>query len=146
MGSEMILLDQTIIEDIRRHGEEEYPHECCGMLLGTLQPDHVKKITERLPLSNAREDGARHNRFFISPLEFMKCERIALGKQLDILGIYHSHPDHPAAPSEYDREHALPFYSYIIVSVLNAKAEDITSWILKDDRSSFFPESILNGE
>jgi proteasome lid subunit RPN8/RPN11 len=142
----MIVLDQKIIQGIRQHGEEEYPYECCGMLLGTLLPDQVKQIKEHWPLSNARENSARHNRFLISPVEFMKCERIARSKQMDILGVYHSHPDHPASPSEYDREHAFPFYSYVIVSVAKGKAEDLTSWQLEGDRSGFISERILHGE
>jgi proteasome lid subunit RPN8/RPN11 len=142
----MILLDEKTIRDIRQHGEAEYPQECCGMLLGRLLSDRTKKIEECLLLSNARENSARHNRFLITPVEFMKCDRIARSKQLDILGIYHSHPDHPAAPSDYDREHAFPFYSYVIVSVANGKAEELTSWELEEDRSGFSAERILWGE
>jgi len=142
----MITLDKKTIQDIFRHGEAEYPHECCGFLLGKLLPDRLKKIEEHVPISNAREDTARHNRFRITPEDFMRCELRARKSQLDILGIYHSHPDHPASPSDYDLEHAFPIYSYVIVSIANGKAENLASWELDDDRSKFNSERILSGE
>jgi proteasome lid subunit RPN8/RPN11 len=95
-------------------------------------------------MGNSREDS-RRNRYLISPRELLAADRDAQKRGLDILGIYHSHPDHPARPSEYDREHALPWYSYIIVSVNRGVAGDLASWNLRDDRSAFDREE-LSGE
>ncbi len=142
----MILLSERSLQDIRSHGEAEYPGECCGVLLGRLLPDCVKEVEDHLPISNARENSARLNRFLITPDEFLRCELIARKRQLDIVGIYHSHPDHPASPSNYDLEHALPFYSYVILSIMDGKAANFTSWELENDRSRFNAERILLGE
>jgi len=125
---------------IREHGARDYPHECCGVLLGNQDGDN-KVITEARPLSNAREDS-KHNRFVISPQDMLESEKYARQKGLDLLGFYHSHPDHPARPSEYDREHAWPWWSYVIVSVQKGRPADLTSWVLAEDRSRFEEESV----
>ena len=126
---------------IRAHGERAYPHECCGFILGRL--DSAAKDAVRLePAENAREDEAQRNRFLITPDDYRAADRIARAEGLDVLGFYHSHPDAPARPSEYDREHAWPWYSYVIVSVRNQHAEEMTSWELRDDRSAFDEEDV----
>lgn len=133
------------LEAIRRHGEDAYPHECCGLLLGTLGADSAApaKIIHAVErLDNEREDS-RHNRFLITPETFLRADRAARARGLDILGFYHSHPDHPAAPSEFDREHAWPVYSYIIVSVAGGNSRELNSWVLAADRSRFEPETIV---
>ena len=128
------------LERIRSHGESTYPHECCGVLLGTFMEDD--RIVEDLrELGNEREDS-RHNRFLITPETLFRCEREAQARNLDIVGFYHSHPDAPARPSEFDREHAWPTYSYVIVSVIDRRSHDMTSWILVGDRSRFEAELI----
>ena len=104
--------------------------------------DKTKVIEYILPISNARAESDRHNRFLITPEEMLRGELFARKHEGDVLGFYHSHPDHPSSPSAYDLEHAWPFYSYIIVEVIQGKAKDITSWELSDDRSHFIPESI----
>jgi proteasome lid subunit RPN8/RPN11 len=131
------------LERIRSHGESTYPHECCGVLLGTFE-DSDKCVQEIRELGNEREDS-RHNRFLITPETLFRCEREAQLLNLDIVGFYHSHPDAPARPSEYDREHAWPTYSYVIVSVRDRSSRDITSWVLLGDRSRFEAEP-LNAE
>ena len=93
------------------------------------------------PLINRRDDSPR-NRFSITPEDFRAAERAASERGLDLLGWYHSHPDHPARPSEFDREHAWPWYSYVIVSVDKGVSKDLTSWQLEDDRSKFVPEDV----
>ena len=129
------------VEGIRRHGEATFPHECCGLLLGRL--DGKDKIVERLqPLENEREES-RHNRFLIAPETLLRAERAARAGGLDVVGFYHSHPDHPARPSEFDREHAWPTYSYIIVSVMKGTGDAVTSWALAEDRSRFDAEDII---
>jgi len=141
----MLLLNSQHQNQIAAHGERDYPYECCGLLLGRFGEDGQKVATETYLISNAREETAKRNRFLITPEELLHGERYATLKGLDVIGFYHSHPDHPAAPSEYDRDHAWPVFSYVIVSIMNAKANGITSWTLKPDRSSFDQEEIVKG-
>ena len=123
-------------DDIRRHGAETYPNECCGALYGR---DGVVTATFALP--NTTEEGPRR-RFLVRPQDYREAERRASELGVDLLGFYHSHPDHPARPSQYDLDHAWPFFSYIIVSVRAGQPEDMTSWRLLDDRSAFEPEDL----
>jgi proteasome lid subunit RPN8/RPN11 len=149
-------LEQAQIEAIRRHGSNDYPNESCGILLGSANGTS-KEVTEVVSLKNLRTDAKRaqellpleqpgreseRNRFLIDPLEQMRVEKDARARGLDVLGYYHSHPDHPARPSEYDRDHAWPWYSYLIISVERGEARDITSWVLAEDRSRFHPEQV----
>ncbi|HZT68797.1 MAG TPA: M67 family metallopeptidase [Terriglobia bacterium] len=151
-----IRLKPDQLKSIRSHGESDYPNECCGMLLGHAEGDS-KEVLEVVPLRNLRHDSARaqellplddpgreseRNRFLIDPLDQLRVEKDALARGLDVLGYYHSHPDHPARPSNYDREHAWPWYSYIILSVERGRANEITSWVLSEDRERFDPEPL----
>lgn len=138
----MININTLHIDEIKKYGQEEYPYECCGILLGKFGVDKSKTVEELLPISNARDEKNRHNRFLITPEEMMRSEFYARKNKMDIIGFYHSHPDHPAVPSDYDLQHAWPLYSYIIVSVKNGLAENFTSWELKEDRSKFNEETI----
>lgn len=142
----MIQIGQESMNQINKHAEEDYPYECCGVVLGTFGEDQTKLVTHLLPISNSREEQARHNRFLITSEDMMRSEVYARKNKLDVLGFYHSHPDHPAAPSAFDLEHAWPSYSYLIVSVAKGKAEDLTSWELKNDRSAFQSETIITEE
>src|SRR5215813_2603109 len=139
----MISLAPKHRDEINRHGEQEYPEECCGLLIGSFVADGSKAVTDIFPISNAREAEARHNRSLITPQELMRGERFAQERKLEVVGNYHSHPDHPAVPSEFDREHAWPTWSYIIVSVRGGSAADLRSWELQTDRSRFDKEEIL---
>jgi proteasome lid subunit RPN8/RPN11 len=140
-----------LAEGIRAHGAEAYPHECCGALLGrdsntALESDRGKggaarEILQLFPLVNRRDDSPR-NRFSVTPEDVLAAEKAARDQGLEVVGWYHSHPDHPARPSEYDRDHAWPWYSYIIVSVQNGAPQDMTSWRLNDDRAEFSTEGI----
>lgn len=141
----MITLDQAQEDAIRRHGEAEYPHECCGLLIGRIDEAGRKFVLEVYPISNAREEEARHNRSLILPGEYLRGERYARGQGLDVVGNYHSHPDHPAAPSQFDLDHAWPTWSYIIVSVGAGHALDVRSWEMRTDRSKFDAEEIAKG-
>ena len=125
------------------HAERDYPHECCGLLLGSLEARGLKSISEIFPISNAREEEAKRNRFLIRPEELLRGEQYAAERGLDVIGFYHSHPDHPAVPSQYDLEHAWPVYSYIVVSVRAEAAGDLRSWEMEPDRSTFTEEEIL---
>ncbi len=136
----MVKVSAEIIELIKKHGEETYPEECCGVLIGKFSQDG-KEVFELLKIENSRE-SERNRRFLITPENYLMAEKYSRGKNLDIVGFYHSHPDHPAKPSDYDREHALPFLSYFIVSVESGIAKEINSWVLRDDRSGFELEEI----
>ncbi|GHV73483.1 hypothetical protein AGMMS49940_07850 [Spirochaetia bacterium] len=138
----MITLSADREEAIRREGERAYPNECCGIILGSIADDNSRVMTDSIPIENAREAGEQYHRFRIEPEDLMKAELAARKRKLDVLGFYHSHPDHPAKPSDYDKEHALPYYSYIITAVDKGKAGDFTSWELKTDRSEFVQEHI----
>lgn len=137
----MIRIDQKQLQEIREHGVRDYPYECCGLLLGRYGVDG-KVVQETYAISNAREESAKRNRFLIEPHELMRGERYALGKDLEVVGFYHSHPDSPAVPSQYDLEHAWPTYSYIIVSTSADAAHDLFSWEQEPDRSKFNQEEL----
>ena len=138
----MIALSEEQISEIRKHGERDYPFECCGLLLGRFEQDGHKAVVETYPISNAREEEAKRNRFLIQPEELLQGERYARENGIDVVGFYHSHPDSPAAPSQYDLDHAWPTYSYLIVSVSSEGAEDMRSWEMEADRSRFNTEEI----
>ena len=137
----MIRIGENQLAEIRAHGVRDYPYECCGLLLGHYRDDG-KIVTETHPISNAREESAKRNRFLITPEELMRGERYARTKHLEIVGFYHSHPDSPAVPSQYDLEHAWPTYSYIIVSTRANQATDLFSWEQEPDRSRFNQEEL----
>ena len=144
-------MSADIAQKIRQHGADTYPHECCGALLGRDNVDGdtttvgvqlpLREVAALYPLINRRDDSPR-NRFSVTAEDVREAEKAARDKNLDVVGWYHSHPDHPAKPSQYDREHAWPWYSYVIVSVANGKPADMTSWRLSDDRSDYACEEI----
>lgn len=126
---------------ISRHGEETYPHECCGILLGYLHGD-LRIVTEAARMRNANTVSPR-NRFDFDPQEHLALQRTARERGVDVVGFYHSHPDHPARPSQYDLDHAAwPGYSYLIVSVAQGRAGEMNSYELAADRSHFIQEAI----
>ena len=134
---------------LRRHIEAEgaaaYPNECCGILIGHDLDD--RRVVDRLePGRNVYAPDEQYHRFSIDPRAQMKAERDAEATGKVVLGFYHSHPDHPARPSEYDREHAWPFYSYVIVSIANGRPADMTSWVLDDHTNQFLPQPITAGD
>lgn len=129
----MIVLTEEQKKAINAHGEATYPNECCGIMLGDVLADGTKVLKELLPVDNSREDEEQYHRFEIKAEDLLKAEKVAASRQLDVIGFYHSHPDHPSKPSEYDRSHAFLFYSYIIVAVEKGKAAAFTSWELNKD-------------
>jgi proteasome lid subunit RPN8/RPN11 len=131
---------EELIQRIRAHGIETYPHECCGALLGRDAEDS-REVLELVPLANRRNDSPR-KRFEVAPEDVRSAEKTAREHEVELLGWYHSHPDAPARPSEFDREHAWPWYSYIIVRVERGEPREMTSWRLEDDRSAYDSEAI----
>ncbi len=140
MSNHALTITAGVDAGIRRHGEETYPHECCGALVG--RDGHVTAI---VALPNTTDEGPRR-RFMVRPSDYQLAERRATERGGDLLGFYHSHPDHPARPSQYDLDHAWPTFAYIIVAVAAAKAAAMTVWFLKDDRSRFEKGSLNHGE
>jgi proteasome lid subunit RPN8/RPN11 len=140
-AAQKLCISQELADRIGKHGAETYPHECCGALLGRDASDESREVRKLFPLVNRREDSPR-NRFAVTAEDVRDAEKAGRAAGLDVVGWYHSHPDHPARPSEYDREHAWPWYSYIIVSVQNGEPKDMTSWRLKDDRAAYSTEEI----
>ncbi|MGH9898858.1 MAG: Mov34/MPN/PAD-1 family protein [Pyrinomonadaceae bacterium] len=139
----MLRINDQELNEIRKFGELDYPYECCGLMIGTFNQDGSKNVSETYAISNSREEEARRNRFLITPDELIRGERYARSKELDVVGLYHSHPDAPAVPSQYDLDHAWPAYSYIIVSVVEKKATDLFSWEMEPDRSQFKKEEMI---
>ena len=137
----MLRIREELSERIREHGAKTYPHECCGALLGS-DGEGGREVVEVLSLENQRSDSPR-NRFSITPDDAREAEMAARRAGLEVIGWYHSHPDAPARPSEYDREHAWPWYSYIIVSVQERVPREMNSWKLADDRSHYDAEEIV---
>jgi proteasome lid subunit RPN8/RPN11 len=147
-------MSHDLAEGIRRHGAETFPQECCGALLGrdsaiierqsaqdAIPLGATREVLRLFPLVNRREDSPR-NRFAVAADDVREAEQAAREHGLEVIGWYHSHPDHPARPSDFDREHAWPWYSYVIVSVMAGKPADMTSWRLNDDRQDYWPEKI----
>ena len=137
----MLKLTRKIETEIRQAGAEAYPNECCGILFGSEDRDG-QAVKSLRPIVNARESGEQYHRFLITAEEMMEAELEARKLGLDIVGFYHSHPDHPAAPSEYDRDHALPFYHYIILRVAQGRPEEMTDWRLRLSREAFDAENL----
>ena len=140
MADRELTVTSLVDDAIRRHGQETYPHECCGALVG--RGDHVNAV---VPMANTTEEGPRR-RFLVRPSDYREAERRATELGGELLGFYHSHPDHPAKPSQYDLDHAWPTFAYIIVAVASGAASDMTVWYLKEDRSNFEEGSLTHGE
>lgn len=137
-----LLLPDNCKKAIERHSERTFPEECCGAMLGHDRDDGIREIVEILEIDNTKDEN-RERRFLIDPREVLSAEKAARAKGLDVLGIYHSHPNHPSRPSEFDREHAMPFWSYVIVSCMNGVADTLQSWQLREDRSQFDEEELV---
>ena len=137
-----LLISSQVLENIHAHGESAYPEEGAGLLLGTVIGGQ-KQVTQILALANSREEGARHNRYLLTPEDYLRGEQEADRLGLDVLGVFHSHPDHPNRPSEFDRDWAMPWFSYLITSVQAGQAVESRSWLLTEDRSQFSEEQIM---
>lgn len=131
-----LYLPATLLEELSRHLETAYPDEGAGFLFGELE-GHLRRVRAILPLPNAREAAARHNRFLITPQDFARAEQHAAQAALDVLGVFHSHPDSPNIPSEFDRQWALPYFAYLITTVNQGIADQHRVWMLREDRSAF---------
>ena len=136
-----ITLTKDLLTQIHAHGEDSYPEEGAGFLLGSADGEQ-RQVTQIFTTENAREDMARHNRYLVTPKDYLKAETTADSLGLSLIGVFHSHPDHPNRPSEFDREWAQPFFSYIISRVDKGKTVSHRSWRLVEDRSKYDEEEI----
>ena len=132
-------LPGLLADEIRRHGEAAYPAECCGALVGRAEGE-AKAVVRLAPTVNRRTDDPP--RYLIAPDDLRRLEARVRAEGLEIVGYYHSHPDHPAAPSAFDADHAWPWYSYVIVRVDRGRGADLASWRLDDDRPTMHPEPL----
>lgn len=132
-----IVIPEGLLRLMEAHGELSYPAEGAGFLLG-----RTGMVMDILPIGNARENEARHNRYLFTPADYAHAEDSAAQRGLDLIGVFHSHPDHPSRPSDFDREWAQPFFSYIITSINKGAAAGSRSWRLEEDRSRFIEEEI----
>ena len=136
-----IILTKQIIDEFQTHGEQEFPHECCGFILGNFTSDGQGEAFEYIPASNMKEEN-RERRFLIDPMAYQNAEDKADELGLSVISIVHSHPDHPDRPSEFDREHAWPGFSYIIIAIHAGCTVSFKSWQLSQDRSHFNEEHV----
>ncbi|HYG81467.1 MAG TPA: M67 family metallopeptidase [Pyrinomonadaceae bacterium] len=145
----MIKAGTLLLEDIKRHAEREYPRECCGLLIGRIEDDgRTRSVVETYPVANAWEEAdTLHRRMLITPQDYMRAERHYAKEGLGVVGNYHSHPDHPAVPSEFDLKNLAPWptMSYVVVAVVRGRAVELRSWELEADGSRFNEEEILKG-
>jgi proteasome lid subunit RPN8/RPN11 len=141
-----IELTQAFAKQIDAEGASAYPNECCGIIYGrdVTANGVTRRVVERLEaVANEFEAGEQYHRFSITAKTLMAAEKSAGDAGQMVLGFYHSHPDHPARPSEYDREHAWPFYSYIIVSIAKREPVDMTCWVLNEQTEAFEKQEIV---
>lgn len=131
-------LPPSFLEAVRRHAEASYPEECCGVLIGVGEGERTR-VVRVVAVGNEREES-RNSRYLISPETVLAAHKEARTLGCDVIGYYHSHPDHPARPSEFDREHAWPGVSYLIVSVEKGRQVDARCWRLADERDAFSEE------
>lgn len=138
-----VVLASGLLAEIRSQAEAGYPHEICGFLLGSLDADTSRFVAAELqPAANRRADESRR-RYLIDPDEYRAVERRAARQDREIVGVYHSHPDAPARPSEYDRELAWPNCAHLIAAVINGAVREVSAWVLADDRMAFAPLEIV---
>ena len=145
----MLKLTAPCLDMIRRHAEREYPRECCGLLVGRISDGgRTREVSEVCEVENAFEEGERHHRMAIPPLEYARAERLYAGRGLGVVGNYHSHPEHPAEPSRFDLENLAPWttMSYVVVSVRGGRSAELRSWELAADRSRFTEEPVATLE
>jgi proteasome lid subunit RPN8/RPN11 len=137
----MLTIHPDTLRALQSHGEAAYPNEGAGLLLGQAAEGH-KTVVDILTLPNRWEAEEQYHRFLLTPQDMLHGENEAARRALDVIGIFHSHPDHPAQPSGFDRAWALPWYSYIITTVEKGRATVSRSWLLKEDRSDYEEETI----
>lgn len=138
----VLIVTSDMLDAINRHAMTAYPDECCGVMAGRVDDDG-KEAEVLWRLENQAPEEEADRRYVIEPEAWMQLEDKAAEQGRELVGIYHSHPDSPSEPSEFDRSHALPFLSYMIVSVVDGTSETVETWVLEPDRQSFFNEEVV---
>ncbi len=128
-------IEERFLAKIRSHGERTYPEECCGILMGSADDD-TPVVHDVVEIDNSQDEN-RRRRFFVTSEQYRNAEAQADSKGMVLLGFYHTHPDHPAIPSAFDTEHALPWFTYVIMSVLGGRGGPVTAWRLRENRKQF---------
>lgn len=136
-----VVLTSLLLSMIQEHGERCYPEEGAGVIIGTTERES-RTATDIIPIVNSSDSSERHHRYLIAPREILAAEMKAEELDREVIGIFHSHPDHPAEPSEVDKQWALPWYSYIITAVEDGKGTVSRAWRLTEDRTRFHEEEI----
>jgi proteasome lid subunit RPN8/RPN11 len=131
----------SLARQIEREGSAAYPNECCGIMYGH-DSEQGRNVEQLEAVANVFDEHERYHRFSISPQQLMAAEKKAGDAGQLVLGFYHSHPDHPARPSEYDREHGWPFYSYVIIAIAKGQPGAMTSWVLDEATETFAQQQI----
>lgn len=139
--ADVVEIPRGVLRAIHQHVEDAYPDEGCGFLLGHRQDGEVV-VEQEVPVENRRSGEAARRRYVIAADDYRRTERDATAAGLELLGTYHSHPDHPAVPSAYDRDVAWPWYRYLIVAVARGKVRGQRAWELTEDRSDFIEHPI----
>lgn len=134
-----LMITPRALDTMKQDAQRTFPNECCGFLYGS--EGNIRKVVQAQPVENSKP-GDQRRRFEISPLQYMQAEQYALEHELTLLGVYHSHPKHPAVPSEHDRVQALPTFSYVILNVEAEGVGRISSWELNPQRQ-FEEENIV---
>lgn len=137
----MITIEQKALKLMVQDAETSFPNECCGFFYGTEDEQGNRVVLEAQIVENSKE-GDQRRRFEISPFDYMKAENYAIKNELILLGVYHSHPQHPAIASQHDLAKAMPYFSYVILSIIDAKTNDIKSWRLLDSGEKFEEETV----
>lgn len=147
MGAQLppLMIAPPLLHQIESAAVKAYPNECCGILIGRDDPG-VRRILTIEAVANAAYGPEQGTRFAIHPRDIMYAESSAAASGAAVIGFFHSHPDHPARPSEIDRANAWPFYSYVIVSVQRGEAVDLTSWVWDAETKIFTRQDIIEAE
>jgi proteasome lid subunit RPN8/RPN11 len=139
-----LYLRAAVRQQLTAHAEQGYPNEICGILLGR-DVNGRRMISKTMPIENSFEAAEQYHRFLITPQDMLRAERLARQERIDVLGVYHSHPDEAARPSAYDRDHAAwTSWSYIIISVRKGHADTLRAWTLRAERDAFDEDTVAD--
>ena len=137
----MLKISETVLREIYDHTEASYPNECCGLMIGAMTGETRTVHTFR-KCRNLNTERAR-DRYEMDPMDMLRTEREFENSEWDIIGIYHSHPDHPSRPSQTDTDRAWPDYSYVIISVREGRVASANSWVLNESERKFYEEPLV---
>ena len=140
----MITIPASLLREIYNHTESSYPNECCGVMIGTSEEGGRNKLVHAFRICKNLNTERSRDRYTTDPLDMLKVEREFANGPFDIIGIYHSHPDHPSRPSKTDTDAAFAGYSYVIVSVEKGSVASAQSWVLNESERKFYEEPIVS--